>query len=46
MASAVSSCSAAVKRGLEGLSLDGVQHAHARYKIAITATYPTPNAPL
>ncbi len=38
-AAAVSACSAAVKRGVDGLSLDGIQHAHSRYKIAITATY-------
>jgi hypothetical protein len=38
-AAAVSSCSAAVKKGLEGLSLEGVPHGHSRYKIAITATY-------
>jgi hypothetical protein len=42
--SAVSSCSAAVKKGLDGVSLEGVPHAHARYKIAITATYLSPNA--
>ena len=36
---AVSACSAAVKKGLEGVSLEGVVHAHSRYKIAITATY-------
>jgi hypothetical protein len=39
-AAAVSACSAAVKRGVDGLSLEGIQHAHSRYKIAITATYP------
>ena len=40
MASAVSACSAAVKTELEAVNLDGVPHAHSRYKIAVTATYP------
>jgi hypothetical protein len=44
IAAAVSACSAAVRRGLDGVSLEGVPHAHSRYKIAITATYPAPNA--
>jgi hypothetical protein len=44
MAAAVSACSAAVKKGIDGMSLEGVPHAHSRYKIAITATYPAPNA--
>jgi hypothetical protein len=43
VAAAVSACSAAVKRGLDGLTLEGVPHTHSRYKIAITATYPPPN---
>ncbi|MGO8992452.1 MAG: hypothetical protein ACLQVI_03935 [Polyangiaceae bacterium] len=43
MAGAVSACSAAVKKGLDGVTLEGVPHAHSRYKIAITATYPPPN---
>jgi hypothetical protein len=38
-AAAASSCGAAVKKGLEGVGLEGVAHAHSRYKIAITATY-------
>jgi hypothetical protein len=42
-AAAVNACSAAVKKGVEDLSLDGVPHGHSRYKIAITATYPPPN---
>jgi hypothetical protein len=42
MAAAVSACTAAVKNGLEAVSLEGVPHAHSRYKIAITATYPAP----
>jgi hypothetical protein len=29
-----------VKGKLQALSLDGIQHGHARYKIAITAGYP------
>jgi hypothetical protein len=32
-------CGAEVKRALHGVPLDGVPHAHARYKVAITATY-------
>lgn len=36
----VAACQSAVKAKLQTVSLDGVQHAHARYKIAITATYP------
>ncbi len=42
---AVSACSAAVKRDLEGIGMEGIPHAHSRYKIAITATYSAPNAP-
>ena len=33
-------CAAAVKKTLAGFELDPLQHAHTRYKIAITATYP------
>lgn len=33
------SCSAAVRTGLQGLGLDSIDHQHARYKIAVTATY-------
>ena len=43
MAAAVSACSAAVKKGLDGVTLEGVPHAHSRYKIAITATYAAPS---
>jgi hypothetical protein len=39
-AKAVSACGAAVKQALEGVQLDGLTHAHGRYKISITATYP------
>jgi hypothetical protein len=39
---AASACSAAVKHGLDALTLDNVAHAHSRYKIAITATYTAP----
>ena len=39
-AKAVGVCQAAVKSRLAALSLDAVTHAHARYKIAVTATYP------
>jgi hypothetical protein len=44
VAAAVSACATAVKKDLDGVSLEGVPHAHSRYKIAITATYPAPNA--
>ncbi len=44
VAAAATACSAAVRKGLEGVSLEGVTHAHARYKIAITATYAPANA--
>jgi hypothetical protein len=36
----VSACQSAVKSRLQALSLDAIQHAHQRYKIAITAGYP------
>lgn len=42
-AAAATACSAAVKHGLDALTLDGVAHAHSRYKIAITATYTAPS---
>jgi hypothetical protein len=32
-------CSTAVRGGIQGLSLGTMDHAHARYKIAVTATY-------
>jgi hypothetical protein len=35
-----SSCQAAVKSRLRELSLEPIAHAHARYKISITASYP------
>jgi hypothetical protein len=38
-ATAVKECTAAVKKGMAGVALDGVPHAHQRYKTAITATY-------
>jgi hypothetical protein len=43
VAAAVSACSAAVKKELDGVTLEGVPHGHSRYKIAITATYPAAN---
>ncbi len=43
MAAVVSACSTAVKTELEAVTLEGVPHAHSRYKIAITATYPPPS---
>ncbi|GAC1525747.1 MAG: hypothetical protein NVS3B10_24480 [Polyangiales bacterium] len=36
----VSACQSAVKSKLQALSLEAIQHAHARYKIAITVGYP------
>jgi hypothetical protein len=36
----VTSCQTAVKSKLQALSLDAVPHTHARYKFAITASYP------
>ncbi|HEY3817512.1 MAG TPA: hypothetical protein VGL81_10090 [Polyangiaceae bacterium] len=36
---ALRACSAAVRGALQGVPLDGVDHQHARYKIAVTATY-------
>lgn len=36
---AAMACGNAVKHALSGVALDGVPHEHARYKIAITATY-------
>jgi len=39
---ALLACQKAVKDGLAGVSVDGLSHAHARYKISITATYPGP----
>lgn len=33
-------CASAVRSKLHAVSLDAVTHAHARYKISITATYP------
>ena len=36
---ALRSCAAAVRTALTGMPLEGVDHQHARYKIAVTATY-------
>ena len=36
---ALRACSAAVRGALQGVALDGVDHQHARYKIAVTAAY-------
>ena len=38
-------CATTVKAKLHTLALDGLTHQHARYKIAITATYPGPVKP-
>jgi hypothetical protein len=37
---AIGACQAAVKSRLQALPLDPITHAHARYKISVTATYP------
>jgi hypothetical protein len=39
----VTGCAAAVKSAVSGTSLEGMSHAHTRYKIAIIATYPVPD---
>ena len=39
-AKVVSACQSAVRSKLQALSLDNVNHVHARYKIAVTASYP------
>jgi hypothetical protein len=36
----VEACVATVRRGLSAVPIDGLVHAHARYRIAVTATYP------
>ena len=36
----VEACVAAVRRGLSAVAIDGLVHAHARYRIAVSATYP------
>lgn len=36
---ALRACGAAVRSALQGLALDGMEHMHARYEIAVTATY-------
>lgn len=35
----VSACAAAVRSAVQGVTLDGFDHTHARYKISLTATY-------
>jgi hypothetical protein len=35
----VTSCAAAVRSAVQGVSLEGATHTHARYKISLTATY-------
>jgi hypothetical protein len=39
---ALRACSTAVRDAMQGLTLDGMDHQHARYRIAITATYRGP----
>jgi hypothetical protein len=41
-AKALTACGKAVKRAVQDLSVEGMNHEHARYTIAITATYPGP----
>jgi len=36
---ALHACGTAVRSALQGLALDGLDHMHARYEIAVTATY-------
>jgi hypothetical protein len=36
---ALGSCAAAVRSSLSAVSLEAMPHAHARYKIAVVATY-------
>lgn len=36
---ALRACGAAVRSALQGIALDGMEHMHARYEIAVTATY-------
>jgi hypothetical protein len=36
---AIRSCATAVRSALQAMALDSVDHQHARYKIAVTATY-------
>jgi hypothetical protein len=38
---AAASCTSAVKHAMGDLALDGIAHAHARYKVQIVATYPS-----
>jgi hypothetical protein len=40
---AVTACGTGVRRALSSMSLESLAHAHSRYKIAMTATYPTPS---
>lgn len=40
----VAGCAAAVRAGVLGVPIDAIPHAHARYKIALVATYPAPDA--
>jgi hypothetical protein len=35
----VSACATAVREAMQGVDLDGISHEHARYQIAVTATY-------
>jgi hypothetical protein len=40
-AKAAAACVAAVKKNLGAATLDGMKHDHSRYKISVTATYPS-----
>jgi hypothetical protein len=39
-AKVIEACLAAVRHGASAIPLDGLTHAHAHYRIAVTATYP------
>jgi hypothetical protein len=43
-AKVVAACAAAVRAGVTGVPIDKIPHAHARYKIALVATYPAQDA--
>jgi hypothetical protein len=43
-AKVVAACAAAVRAGVSAVPIEAIPHAHARYKIALVATYPAPDA--
>jgi hypothetical protein len=42
-AKVVAGCAAAVRAGVTGIAINAIPHAHARYKMALVATYPAPD---